>query len=301
MATLRCPHCSKEAQVPDPVVPGQDVRCQSCRKLYKAPAGVPALQPAATPALQPAGAPARPAGGSGQGNAARPQPQGASAQATAPRPTSPSSQGTAPRPAAAAVAAPPPPGPPAPAANSNKATSLQGSYRRLLEAVSFAARAHKHQMRKDEKTPYVSHVFRVLLIVRHVFGVDDPLALTAAVLHDTIEDTTTDWDDVEKLFGGDVAGFVASLSKDKRRPEPKREEIYKSAFSKGSWQVQVCKLADIFDNLMDSVHTPPDQRLKTIQRSREYLTTLAPALQEQSRRPYEVVSQLLTEIEGVKS
>src|SRR6516162_9991164 len=43
----------------------------------------------------------------------------------------------------------------------------------LLDAVAFAARAHRPQLRKDNQTPYVSHVFRVCLIVRHVFGVTD--------------------------------------------------------------------------------------------------------------------------------
>ena len=62
-------------------------------------------------------------------------------------------------------------------------------YRTLLEAVSFAARAHRHQLRKDGETPYVAHPFRVCLIVRHIFGIDDPAFLSAALLHDTIEDT----------------------------------------------------------------------------------------------------------------
>ena len=86
----------------------------------------------------------------------------------------------------------------------------------LLDAVSFAARAHRHQLRKDKETPYVSHVFRVCLVVRHVFGIDDPKVLTAALLHDTIEDTTTDYDDVIERFGKDVADWTAALTKDMR-------------------------------------------------------------------------------------
>src|SRR5205085_841436 len=53
--------------------------------------------------------------------------------------------------------------------------SLDQRYRRLLEAVSFAARAHHGQIRKDGKTPTAAHVFRVCLILRHVFGLDDLL------------------------------------------------------------------------------------------------------------------------------
>ena len=44
-------------------------------------------------------------------------------------------------------------------------------FRQLLEAVSFAARAHHGQMRKDHATPYVSHSFRVCLIVRDLFKI----------------------------------------------------------------------------------------------------------------------------------
>src|SRR3954467_8940035 len=97
------------------------------------------------------------------------------------------------------------------------------SYRTVLDAIAFAARAHRGQLRKDGQTPYVSHVFRVCLILHEVFAVADAEALTAAVLHDTVEDTTTDFDDLQKQFGAQVAGWVAALSKDKRRPEGERE------------------------------------------------------------------------------
>ena len=50
----------------------------------------------------------------------------------------------------------------------------ESAYRRLLDAVSFAARAHRHQLRKDGQTPYAAHGFRACLIVRHVFGVTIP-------------------------------------------------------------------------------------------------------------------------------
>src|SRR5438046_862320 len=115
------------------------------------------------------------------------------------------------------------------------------SIRALLEAIAFAARAHQGQLRKDGQTPYVSHVFRVTLILRHVFGIDDTNALVTAVLHDTIEDTTTDFDDIETQFGHDVASWVGLLSKDKRLPEPERERAYEHNLVHAPWQVKVCK------------------------------------------------------------
>src|SRR5437667_8808683 len=96
----------------------------------------------------------------------------------------------------------------------------------LFDAIGFAARAHRHQLRKDKETPYVSHVFRVCLVVREVFGFTDPSMLITALLHDTIEDTTTDFDDVEKHFGNEVARWVAFLTKNKAMPEAERERVY---------------------------------------------------------------------------
>ncbi len=141
----------------------------------------------------------------------------------------------------------------------------------LLDAVAFAARAHRHQLRKDNATPYTSHVFRVCLIARHVFGIDDPRVLTAAVLHDTIEDTTTDYDDLAERFGADVAGWAAALSKDTRMPEAEREPNYLARLTAAPWQVAACKLADIYDNMTDSKHLTADGRARQVRRSREYL------------------------------
>jgi guanosine-3',5'-bis(diphosphate) 3'-pyrophosphohydrolase len=165
----------------------------------------------------------------------------------------------------------------------------------LLEAVSFAARAHRSQTRKDGQTPYVAHVFRVCLIVRHVFGIDDPRVLMAAALHDAIEDTPTDFDDLEERFGRQVAEWAAALCKDMRRPEKDREEQYVAHLIQAPWQVKVCKLADIFDNLLDSKHLKPEQRERTRRRSRTYLDAIAANLPTEARSAYEIVERLFAE------
>ncbi len=178
--------------------------------------------------------------------------------------------------------------------------SLKANHRPLLEAIAFAARAHQGQLRKDEKTPYASHVFRVCLIVRQVFGIDDVSVLMAAVLHDTVEDTTTDYDDLQKEFGAEVAGWVADLSKDKRLPDDQREKAYETQLAKAPWQVKVCKLADTLDNLMDSSHMPAEKRQRCIRNAHRYLAALKPDLPEKARQPWEIVSRLLAEIEAKK-
>lgn len=167
---------------------------------------------------------------------------------------------------------------------------------RLLRAIAFAARAHRPQLRKDGETPYVSHVFRVCLTVRHVFGVDDEATLAAAVLHDTIEDTITDFDDIEKGFGAEVAEWVRALSKEKRDRESEREKKYIDGLAQAPWQVKMCKLADVHDNLLDSEHFPPPQRAKTFRNSRKYLNVLDDP-DEKTHRAYEIVQGLLNDLD----
>jgi (p)ppGpp synthase/HD superfamily hydrolase len=180
-------------------------------------------------------------------------------------------------------------------------SSLEAAYRPLLEAVSFAGRAHRHQLRKDQQTPYACHVFRVCLVLRHVFGFDDPRILTAALLHDTVEDTTTDWDDLSERFGDEVASWAAALTKDKRLPEAEREAAYGAQLARAPWQVKACKLADVFDNVMDSRHMRPEQRAKTLGNARRYLEALRPDLPEAVRRAWEIVARLLAEREAAGS
>lgn len=130
------------------------------------------------------------------------------------------------------------------------------------DAAAFAARAHRHQVRRDDHTPYVSHVFRVGMIVRHVFGCEDESAISAALLHDTIEDTTTDYEDLEKRFGRDVADMVSFLTKNMALPEEEREEEYDARLAMADWRVRLVKLADVYDNYCDLETLPPERRTR---------------------------------------
>jgi guanosine-3',5'-bis(diphosphate) 3'-pyrophosphohydrolase len=166
----------------------------------------------------------------------------------------------------------------------------------LLDAIAFAARAHGRQLRKDGKTPYFSHAFRVCLVARDVFGVADHQVLTAAVLHDTVEDTTTDFEDL-KPFGSEVAHWVALLSKDKRLPEAQREKAYVEALSRAPWQVRLCKLADMFDNLMDSSSLEAKKRGGVLARLRYCLEGIKPVGADETSKAWHMVSELLGTVE----
>jgi guanosine-3',5'-bis(diphosphate) 3'-pyrophosphohydrolase len=167
-----------------------------------------------------------------------------------------------------------------------------------FEAAAFAARAHRHQTRKDGHTPYVSHVFRVCLVARHVFGFDDPRMLAAALLHDTIEDTNTDCDDIIERFGPEVAGWVAALTKDMRLPHDAREDEYAKTLAEADWPVKALKLADIYDNLGDCKHFSPAGRRKTAAKTRFYLDAIRTNLPDHVRPALKLVEGRLAELEA---
>lgn len=120
----------------------------------------------------------------------------------------------------------------------------------------FSARAHQNQYRKDGKTPYASHPVRVALTIALVFGHTDEATLAAALLHDVIEDTDTDYDDVLETCGKEVADLVAAMTKDMRLPETEREPAYDAQLAAASWKARLIKLADQYDNYTDAIGDP---------------------------------------------
>jgi guanosine-3',5'-bis(diphosphate) 3'-pyrophosphohydrolase len=122
----------------------------------------------------------------------------------------------------------------------------------IVVAEKWAVWKHRHQFRRDGVTPYVEHPKAVRDILRDEFGVVDPEVLAAGLLHDTIEDTNTDYDEVLDRFGKRVADLVACLTKDKRLPEARREREYFAQLARAPIGAKFCKVADTLHNLRDS-------------------------------------------------
>ena len=139
----------------------------------------------------------------------------------------------------------------------------------VQDALDLATFKHAGQFRSDKVTPYVEHPKAVKAIVLAEFGVSDPETLAAALLHDTIEDTTTDYDELEEKFGRKVADWVAVLTKDKRLPEAKREREYFDGLKRGPLPAKLCKIADSLHNLRDA---DDRKRPKAVKKAKKLLS-----------------------------
>jgi len=168
----------------------------------------------------------------------------------------------------------------------------------LLKAISFAAQRHQGQMRKDKKTPYVAHPMRVSTILAQEFRVSDPDILTAALLHDTIEDTSTDWDDVAREFGSKVAGWVAALSKDKRVEEHERERVYFESLGKSCVEVKLCKLGDTLDNLIDVTGLERPAQERALGKARHVVELFSPGWPDEWAHAMDRVKRAISDLDG---
>jgi guanosine-3',5'-bis(diphosphate) 3'-pyrophosphohydrolase len=170
-------------------------------------------------------------------------------------------------------------------------------YPNLCRALSFAARAHQGQLRKDGKTPYIAHPARVAAVLSAVFGIRDSETLTAAALHDTIEDTKTDRDELIEQFGPRVAEYVALLTKDKRKPEEERERDYLDVLAAAPIEVKLCKLADAYDNLIDSTGLSAEERAKRVRKTRDVLARFEPGFPAEWSHAIQCVRDQLAAVE----
>jgi (p)ppGpp synthase/HD superfamily hydrolase len=122
---------------------------------------------------------------------------------------------------------------------------------RYVAALRFAAERHHAQRVPDSEYPYLVHVVSVAAetIAALVPGVDADLAVTCALLHDTIEDTATTHAELADRFGLAVADGVLALSKDSALPKAERMADSLRRILAQPHAVWMVKLADRITNL----------------------------------------------------
>jgi GTP diphosphokinase / guanosine-3',5'-bis(diphosphate) 3'-diphosphatase len=139
----------------------------------------------------------------------------------------------------------------------------------LFSALSFSADKHRSQTRKDaEASPYINHPIQLCVVLSEEGGIDDPTVLMAALLHDTIEDTQTTYDDLLEHFGAPVADVVMEVTDDKALAKADRKRLQVEHASTISNAAKLVKLADKICNVRDILKSPP--HWWTLERRLEY-------------------------------
>jgi GTP diphosphokinase / guanosine-3',5'-bis(diphosphate) 3'-diphosphatase len=166
-------------------------------------------------------------------------------------------------------------------------TPLLASYRRrhpkspvstISRAYRVAADAHRSQMRSSGES-YINHPLAVAQIVADI-GLDE-VSVTAALLHDAVEDTEITVADVERDFGSEVAAIVDGVTKLERIRFDSREEQQAASMRKmlvamaKDLRVLVIKLADRLHNMRTIAAMPLEKQQRIAQETLDIYAPLA--------------------------
>lgn len=128
----------------------------------------------------------------------------------------------------------------------------------IATAADFAARAHVTQRRKGAaQEPYVNHLAEVALLLTEATDGSDPELVAAGWLHDTLEDTETEREELEARFGSAIASIVAEVTDDKSLPKAERKRLQVETAPEKSRQARMLKIADKTSNLRAMALSPP--------------------------------------------
>lgn len=129
----------------------------------------------------------------------------------------------------------------------------------LLSAIRFAAHKHRNQRRKNaDRTPYINHPLDLAHILWFDGGVRDTDVLVAAILHDTVEDTDTTFEEIEAEYGRNVRRIVEEVTDDRSLTSIERKRIQVEKAATISFGAKLVKLADKISNLRDVLADPPE-------------------------------------------
>jgi (p)ppGpp synthase/HD superfamily hydrolase len=125
----------------------------------------------------------------------------------------------------------------------------------VLKAISYAAKMHKGQVRRESGLPYVVHPMAVMELIQMYKGDSTNIdsLKCAALLHDVLEDTDSTYIEIEREFTPMVASIVMELTSD----EEAINEIGKNNYLKNkminmSNYAFLLKLVDRLSNVIDS-------------------------------------------------
>ena len=124
----------------------------------------------------------------------------------------------------------------------------------INKAIAFATKAHSGQFRKGSRLPYILHPMEVGMIVSRM--TDDPEIITAAILHDTVEDCPGVTPDlIKEEFGERVASMVSAESEDKSRSwEERKAHTLESLNDDTALGIKLIALGDKLSNIRSLHH-----------------------------------------------
>ncbi|MFA6844101.1 MAG: bifunctional (p)ppGpp synthetase/guanosine-3',5'-bis(diphosphate) 3'-pyrophosphohydrolase [Sphaerochaetaceae bacterium] len=152
---------------------------------------------------------------------------------------------------------------------------------KILAAATFAAQKHENQKRASGE-PYLIHPLAVgEILIKLKMDAD---TICAGLLHDTIEDTQTNYEELAEVFGQSVADMVEGVTKignlkTMNKSAAEAETIRKMFFAMSKdIRVIIIKLADKLHNMRTLQHLKPERAKEIAQECLDIFAPLADRL-----------------------
>jgi guanosine-3',5'-bis(diphosphate) 3'-pyrophosphohydrolase len=148
----------------------------------------------------------------------------------------------------------------------------------IEKAYVFSAKVHQGQVRLSGE-PYLIHPLAVTAILADMKM--DIGTVAAGLLHDTVEDTYTTLEEIQDLFGPEIAALVDGLTKISRITLATHEEQQSENFRKmllamaKDIRIVIIKLADRLHNMRTLEHLPPETQIKIAQETLDIYAPIA--------------------------
>jgi GTP diphosphokinase / guanosine-3',5'-bis(diphosphate) 3'-diphosphatase len=149
----------------------------------------------------------------------------------------------------------------------------------LARAYRLSEEAHRGQTRNSGE-PYITHCVEVARILADLQL--DSVTVASGIIHDVVEDTRVNIEDIEREFGREIASIVDGLTKIAKLPsgaskEERQVENYRKlllSIAKDA-RVIIIKLADRLHNMRTLDWLPPEKRRRIAQETRDLYAPLA--------------------------
>ncbi len=167
----------------------------------------------------------------------------------------------------------------------------------IKNAELFAKEKLSGIVRNDGRIPYSKHLDDVMNRLKSLGVIDDEI-LCAGWLHDVMEHTSVNFDDLYGRFGSRVAIMVSDLTPDVELTKKKRDQAYVLQLKHSSPESKIIMLCDISANLSDlkNYDVSKSKKLRLVRQQRRYLSAIN--LELSSNTCYPLILILLTSVEN---
>lgn len=189
----------------------------------------------------------------------------------------------------------------------------------VQSALAMASLYHRDQKRKYTDEPYIEHPKLVAKIIHGYMESCDDIPLfafdpmdysvmqSAALLHDTIEDTKATYEEIQKVFGKTVCDLVYYLTDDltpKDGNRKFRKEKYLEKLLESPYEAKCLKIADVLANIRNFAKVVPDKDLDFAMKyvsEKEQMVDAFEKLKERKKRDkryywYKIFSKMLNDL-----